>query len=149
LRIAVGSDHAGFELKEAVKERLAAQGHQVEDMGTHSPASTDYPDYAAQVARAVQAGRAERGVLICGSGIGMSMCANRFPGVRAVLAPSAEHARLGRQHNDANLLCLGQRLTPRDQALHILDVFMDTAFEGGRHQRRIQKIDTLCGGESA
>ena len=149
MRIAVGSDHAGFELKEALKQRLAAQGHQVDDKGAHSAESCDYPDYAAQVARAVQAGRAERGVLVCGSGIGMSMCANRFPGVRAVLAPSAEHARLGRLHNDANLLCLGQRLTPRDQALHILEVFLATPFEGGRHQRRIQKIDTLCGGPQA
>ncbi len=146
--IALGSDHAGLQLKEAVKERLAQLGHQALDLGTHTPDSTDYPDYAAAVARAVAGGQAARGVLVCGSGLGMCMTANRFAGVRAALAPTAEHARLGRLHNDANVLCLGQRLTPQAEALVILDAFLDTEFEGGRHQRRIDKMDALNGGGS-
>jgi ribose 5-phosphate isomerase B len=144
--IYVGGDHAGYRLKEAVKKRLEDQGRQVRDVGTFSTDSMDYPDPASETARAVADGRAERGVLVCGSGIGMSITANRFHGVRAVLAPTVEHARLGRLHNDANLLCLGERLTPRDLALEILDVFLNTEFEGGRHQRRIQKIEKVSGG---
>jgi len=143
---ALGSDHAGFALKEAVKKHLLGRGQQVEDLGVHSTDAADYPNQAAAVARAVAQGQAERGVLVCGSGVGMCMTANRFRGVRAVLAPTLEHARLGRQHNDANVLCLGQRLTPQDQALAILDVFLNTAFEGGRHQRRVDLIDALSGG---
>jgi ribose 5-phosphate isomerase B len=145
MRIAVGSDHAGYHLKEAVKAYLAGAGHQVLDMGTHGTDSTDYPLYAAQVAQAVTAGQAERGVLVCGSGLGMCMTANRFHGARAVLAPTLEHARLGRLHNDANILCLGERLTPRTEALAMLQVFLDTAFEGGRHQGRVDEIERLSG----
>ena len=148
MRIAVGSDHGGYNLKEAVKKRLQEQGHQVEDMGVFSDQASDYPEQAVAVAKAVAQGRAERGVLVCGSGVGMSITANRFHGVRAALAPTEEHARLGRQHNNANVLCLGERLTPQDQALAILDVFMNTEFEdGGRHQRRVAKIDSLTGGQ--
>ena len=145
MRIAIGSDHGGFNLKTAVGERLTALGHQVEDFGVFSTDSSDYPFQAAAVAQAVAQGRAERGVLVCGSGIGMCMTANRFPGVRAALAPTAEHARLGRAHNNANVLCLGERLTPADQALAILDVFLATDFDGGRHQRRIDEIDQVAG----
>lgn len=144
---AVGSDHAGFVLKEKVKERLASLGHQVEDMGVFSTESADYPLQAAEVAKAVAQGRVQRGVLVCGSGVGMCMTANRFNKVRAVLAPTVEHARLGRRHNDANVLCLGERLTPLDLALEILDAFLQTEFEGGRHQRRIDLIDSVCGGQ--
>jgi len=147
MRIAIGSDHGGFNLKAAVKDRLTALGHQVEDMGVFSTDSADYPFQAAAVAQAVAQGRAERGVLVCGSGIGMCMTANRFPGIRAALAPTAEHARLGRAHNNANVLCLGERLTPADQALAILDVFLATDFDGGRHQRRIEAIDQVAGPE--
>ena len=146
MRIAVGSDHAGFVLKEAVKKRLTGLDHEVEDMGVFSTDSADYPQQAAAVAKAVAQGRAQRGVLVCGSGVGMCMTANRFNKVRAVLAPTIDHARLGRQHNDANVLCLGERLTPLDQALEILDAFLQTEFEGGRHQRRIDLIDSVCGG---
>lgn len=143
MKIAVGSDHAGLDLKNAVKRRLEDQGHQVHDVGVYSPESTDYPQQASDVARAVQAGQAERGVLVCGSGVGMCMTANRFRGVRGVLAPTLEHAKLGREHNDANVLCMGERLTPTDTAMEILDAFMAAKFEGGRHQRRIDKIDSL------
>lgn len=146
MRIAIGSDHAGFHLKEAVKARLLELGHEVDDKGTHSTDSTDYPEQAAAVARAVAQGEVPRGVLICGSGIGMSITANRLHGVRAVLAPTLEHAKLGRLHNNANLLCMGERLTPQDLALEILQVFLETEFEGGRHERRVEKIDSLTGG---
>lgn len=144
--IALGSDHAGFQLKEALKEHLAGLGHQVDDKGTYSTDSTDYPEQAAAVAKAVAAGQAERGILICGSGVGMCMTANRFPGVRGVLAPTVEHAQLGRAHNDANVLCMGERLTPRGLAFEITQAFLDGEFEGGRHQRRVQKIDSLSKG---
>jgi ribose 5-phosphate isomerase B len=149
MRIAVGADHGGYNLKEAVKKRLEEQGHQVDDMGVFSDQASDYPEQASEVAKAVAGGNVDRGVLICGSGLGMCMTANRFHGVRGALAPTTEHARLGRAHNNANILCLGERLTPEDQALEILDVFMNTEFEsGGRHSRRVGKIDTLTGGQS-
>ena len=145
MKIIIGSDHGGFILKEAIKKRLAGLGHEVEDVGAFSADSTDYPEQAVPVAKAVASGRAGRGVLVCGSGIGVCMTANRFKGVRAVLSPSLEHARLGREHNNANVLCLGERLTPEDQALKILDTFLDTEFEGGRHIRRVEKIDSMSG----
>lgn len=145
MRFAIGSDHAGFQLKEKVKAELTAGGHQVEDVGAFSEESTSYADKAAAVAKAVQEGRAERGVLVCGSGVGMSMGANRFRGVRAVLAPSPEHARLGRLHNDANVLCLGQRLTKESDAMAALNNFLGTEFEGGRHAPRVAQLDSLLG----
>ena len=144
MKIVMGCDHAGLNLKEEVKKHLADQGHEIDDKGVHTPESTDYPDWAAQVAKAVAAGEADFGVLVCGSGIGMSITANRFKGVRAVLAPTMEHAKLGRQHNNGNVLCMGERLTPLDEALAITDTFLSTEFEGGRHERRVQKIDTLA-----
>ena len=146
MRIALGSDHAGFNLKEAVKEHLTDLGHQVTDMGAASRDSVDYPDYGAAVAKDVAAGRAERGVLVCGSGLGMCMVANRFHGVRAALGATAEHARLARLHNDANVLCLGERLTSQADAMEMIDIFLATAFEGGRHQGRLQKIESLSEG---
>ncbi len=149
MHIAVGADHGGYYLKEAVKKSLEEQGHQVEDMGVFSDQASDYPEQASAVAKAVAGDKADRGVLVCGSGLGMCMTANRFHGVRGALAPTLEHARLGRQHNNANVLCLGERLTPTDQALEILNVFMNTQFEdGGRHERRVAKIETLTGGQS-
>lgn len=147
MKIVMGCDHAGLNLKEEIKKHLAAQGQQIDDKGVHTPDSTDYPDWAAQVAKAVQAGEADFGILVCGSGIGMSITANRFRGVRAVLAPTIEHAKLGRQHNNGNVLCVGERLTPLDEALAITDAFLSTDFEGGRHERRVQKIDTLAEGQ--
>lgn len=145
MRIFVGSDHAGFELKEAVKNYLVQVGHEVQDQGVFSTDSSDYPEQAAAVANGVSRGQAERGVLVCGSGVGMSVTANRFQGVRAVLASSAEYARMARRHNDSNLLCLGQRFTPEKEAMEILDVFLAEPFEGGRHARRVAKIDAVAG----
>ena len=141
--IAIGADHAGFSLKEQLKAWLAAGGHRVIDHGTHSTASVDYPDYAAAVAEAVRAGGAERGVLVCGSGIGMAMAANKVAGVRAAVAGDPDVARLSRQHNDANVLALGARLTTPTQALAVVQAWLATPFEGGRHARRVDKLSQL------
>ena len=141
--IALGADHAGWELKEALKAWLIEHGHQVLDFGTHSPDSVDYPDYAAQVAEAVSAGKVERGVLVCGTGIGMAISANKVPGARAVNCSDLYAARISREHNDANILALGGRLTSADAAVDILRVWLDTAFAGGRHSRRVEKIAAL------
>lgn len=137
----VASDHAGHALKEELKRDLDARGVPYRDLGAPSEESVDYPDYAHQLAAAVERGEAERGLLVCGSGQGMAMTANRHPGVRAALAWSEESARLSRQHNDANVLSLAGRLTPADEARRILRVWLDTPFEGGRHQRRVGKIE--------
>jgi ribose 5-phosphate isomerase B len=145
MKIKIGADHAGFNLKETLKDRLISLGHEVDDVGVYSTDSADYPEPAANVAKAVAAGEAQRGVLVCGSGIGVCMTANRIHGARAVLSPTVEHAKLGREHNNANVVCLGERLTPEDLALDILDTFLNTPFEGGRHQRRVDKIDSLTG----
>jgi ribose 5-phosphate isomerase B len=143
--IAIGADHAGFSLKEQLRRWLAADGHHVIDHGTHSTDSVDYPDYAALVARTVRDGGAERGVLVCGSGIGMAMAANKVGGVRAVVAGDPEVARLSRQHNDANVLALGARLTAPTQALDVVRAWLATPFEGGRHTRRVDKLAQLDG----
>jgi glycine hydroxymethyltransferase len=145
MRIAIGADHAGFPLKEQVRAALEKRGHQVADFGTDSQQSTDYPDYAALVAREVAAGRADRGVLVCFTGVGMSMAANKIPGIRAALGTSVDEVRLVRQHNDANILTLGAKFTDAATADALLDVFLDTEFEGGRHSRRVAKIAQLEG----
>jgi ribose 5-phosphate isomerase B len=141
--IALGADHAGFELKEALKAWLIDGGYQVLDFGTHSPESVDYPDYAAQVAEAVAGHKVERGVLVCGTGIGMAIAANKMPGVRAALCSDLFTARMSREHNDANVLTLGGRLMGREMALDILRMWLETEFLGGRHQRRVDKIDEI------
>jgi len=141
MRIAVGSDHAGFALRRALHARLAALGHAIEDCGCPGEESCDYPDYAARVAGAVAAGRAERGVLVCGTGIGMSMAANRRRGVRAALVHDRFTARMSREHNDANVLCLGARVLDERHAIELALYWMTVAFEGGRHQRRTAAID--------
>lgn len=138
--IAVGADHAGFSLKEGLKAWLVAEGHVVLDYGTHSTDSVDYPDFAAPVAEAVAAGRAERGVLVCGSGAGMAIAANKVPGVRAAVATDVEAARLGRQHNDTNVLALGARVTQPALAREVVAVWLATTFAGGRHARRVEKL---------
>lgn len=143
MKIAIGADHAGFLLKEAIRKKLIRDGHQVEDVGTHSNASVDYPDFAREVAQKVAAGEADRGILICYTGVGMSIAANKVPGVRAALGVNPDEVRLTRQHNDANILTLGAILTTPEQAERLVDVFLATEFEGGRHARRVQKIADL------
>ncbi len=143
MRVAIGADHAGFLLKEAIKRALATLAVEVEDLGTGSADSVDYPDFAARVARGVAAGTYDRGILVCGTGIGMAMAANKIAGVRAAPVVDADTARLARAHNDANVLALGARVTTPDRALEIVRVFLDTPFEGGRHQRRVDKISGL------
>jgi ribose 5-phosphate isomerase B len=138
--VALGADHAGFELKEALKAWLIDQGYQILDYGAHSPDAVDYPDYAAQVAEAVADQKVERGVLICGTGIGMAIAAGKVPGVRAALCSDLYTARMSREHNDANVLTLGGRLMGPEMALDILRMWIETDFAGGRHQRRVDKI---------
>ncbi len=141
MKIAIGSDHAGFRYKEAIKELLQSLGHNVTDFGTHSEEPVDYPLFIRPVAEAVARGEFERGVVLGGSGNGEAMTANRVKGVRCALCWNVESARLARQHNDANLLSLGQRVMPLEIALEIVRVWLTTPFEGGRHQRRIDLID--------
>jgi RpiB/LacA/LacB family sugar-phosphate isomerase len=143
LTIALGADHAGFELKQALKDALGAHGARLHDLGTHSSDSTDYPDYAQAVAQAVAQGRADYGVLVCSTGIGMSVAANKVPGVRAALVFNEDMARLARAHNNANVLCLGARQTSPEQARQILHAFLQTRFEGGRHDRRVHKLEAV------
>ena len=136
LSVALGADHAGWDLK----AWLTRNGHQVLDFGTHGPDSVDYPDYALQVAEAVTVGKVERGVLICGTGIGMTIAANKVSGIRAALCGDVFTARMSREHNDANVLALGGRLSGRETGLEILRAWIETPFAGGRHARRVDKI---------
>jgi ribose 5-phosphate isomerase B len=138
--VAVGADHAGVALKNKLKEELVRKGFSVLDVGTNTDESVDYPDFGSAVAEAVAGGKASRGVLVCGTGIGMAIAANRRPGIRAAVVHCGEEAALARQHNDANVLCIGARLTTEYVAQHCLDVFLQTAFEGGRHARRVGKL---------
>jgi ribose 5-phosphate isomerase B len=139
MKLAIGCDHAGLALKTELLDALKGRA-EVQDLGTTSGESVDYPDFASKVARAVGKGEVERGVLVCGTGIGMSIVANKFRGVRAALCTSELEARMARAHNDANVLCLGQRVIGPGQARAILDVFLATPFEGGRHAQRVKKI---------
>ncbi len=141
--LALGADHAGWAVKVALEAHLTGLGYGVRDLGTHSAESTDYPDYAHAVASAVAEGRADYGVLVCATGIGMSIAANKVPGVRAALVFNAEGAALGRSHNDANVLVFGAKFTPPEEAVRLLDRFLATAFEGGRHARRLGKLEPL------
>lgn len=141
MKIAIGADHAGFQLKESLKVALKEAGHDVVDAGCPSEERCDYPDYARKVAQAVAQGKAERGVLVCGSGIGMCMSANKVKGIRAAVLRMEEDARLSREHNDANIACLGGRLTRPQEAQKLLSIFLKTPFEGGRHVPRVQKIE--------
>ena len=140
LPIAIGADHAGFEYKEQIKKMLMGAGWQVSDKGTHSLDSTDYPDYAHPVAAMVETGEAAAGILVCGSGNGVCMTANKHKGIRAALCWNEELASLARQHNNANVICIPSRFVPLDVAEKMASVFLDTAFEGGRHERRVEKI---------
>lgn len=140
MKISIGSDHAGFDYKEAIKDHLINAGHEVSDCGTFSTASCDYPDYAHAVAKAVEEGVSQMGVLICGSANGVCITANKHAGVRAALCWEKEIAVLARSHNDANVICLPARFVVIDSALDMVDVFLSTPFEGGRHQARVSKI---------
>lgn len=139
--IPIASDHAGFALKEHLKKVLDKLGVPYQDLGTTSAESVDYPDFAKKVAEAVSSGQSDRGLLVCGSGQGMAMTANRYPGVRAAVAIDEEMAQLSREHNDANILTLGGRLTEPDQAERIVKVWLETPFSGGRHATRVAKIE--------
>jgi ribose 5-phosphate isomerase B len=140
-RIPIASDHAGFELKERLRAALQRRGFEVEDLGTHDTASTDYADFAHPLAREVSTGGARRGVLLCGTGLGMSYVANRYPHVRAAVAWAPEIAELARHHNDANVLVLPARFVTPEDAERILDAWLSAPFDGGRHERRIEKIE--------
>jgi ribose 5-phosphate isomerase B len=143
MKIGIGSDHAGFRYKESIKHYLAAQGHEVIDFGTESEAPVDYPLFIRPVALAVTRSEVDRGIVLGGSGNGEAMCANRVSGVRCALCWNLESARLARQHNDANMISLGQRLLTEAEALGIVGVWLNTPFAGGRHIRRIQMLDEL------
>lgn len=140
LPLAIGCDHAGFEYKENLRKMLSAAGWQVEDKGTYSLDSTDYPDYAHPVAAMVEEGRATAGILVCGSGNGVCMTANKHQGIRAALCWNEELASLARQHNNANVICLPSRFVDYATAELMVDTFLKTAFEGGRHEKRVNKI---------
>lgn len=143
MKIAVGADHAGFLLKEELRRELEQKGHEVIDRGTHSQQSADFPDYAELVARDVAEGRADRGILVCWTGVGMSIAANKVRGIRAALGTNPEEVDLVRAHNDANVLTLGAKFTDAATAQALVDIFLTREFEGGRHSRRVAKIAAL------
>jgi len=147
--IAVGSDHAGYALKEQLAGELRDLGHEVLDLGAHSTDRADYPDFGAAVGRSVAGGDADLGVCVCGSGIGIAMAANKVPGVRAATVHDATSARLTRQHNDANVICLGERLTGPEVASEAMRAWLDAEFEGGRHAGRVDKLSDLDGSAGA
>jgi ribose 5-phosphate isomerase B len=143
MKIVLASDHAGFDYKEHLKAVLTGRGHDVVDAGTHSADPVDYPDFIGLAARMVQAGKAEAGVVFGGSGNGEAMAANRFHGVRCAIAWNQDSARLGKQHNNANVLSIGQRMVAKEDLMPIVDAWLDAAFEGGRHVRRLEKLEML------
>jgi ribose 5-phosphate isomerase B len=140
MKISIGADHAGFALKEQLRQALEQKGYQVVDEGTHSSASCDYPDYAEAVAHDVAEGRADRGILVCSTGIGMSIAANKVPGIRAALVTDVFMARMAKEHNNANVLVLGGRVLDEQKACDLVGAWLDASFEGGRHQGRLDKI---------
>ena len=143
MKIVVGSDHAAYELKEAIKAKLISEGHEVIDVGCDSTESVDYPKYGHAVGRAVASGEAERGIAVCGSGIGISIACNKVPGIRAALCTSVEMAEMCRRHNNANVVCMGARMISRELAFDIVDTWMTTDFEAGKHLRRINEIEDI------
>src|SRR5690348_15933921 len=142
-RIALGADHAGFQAKESIKRYLESAGYDVSDQGTWAEESVDYPDFALKVARRVQQGQDDLGILVCGTGIGMAMAANKIGGVRAAVAHNAMTARMSREHNDANVLAVGARVLNEHQIMEVVGSFLGAQFAGGRHQRRVDKISEL------
>lgn len=143
MKIALGADHAGYELKDKIRRHLQQKGIQVQDEGTASGESVDYPDYARLVAHDVSQNRADLGILVCGSGIGMAMAANKVAGIRAANVSSEYQAQMSREHNNANLLTLGSRILKEEEALRIVDQWLSASFAGGRHERRVEKIAAI------
>lgn len=143
MKIVLGSDHAGFSLKETIKEHLSSQGYEIIDCGTDSEESVDYPDFGAKVAKTICDGVCEKGILVCGTGIGISIAANKLPGIRAAVCHDLFTAQASREHNDANILAMGARVIESSLALEMVDLWLSTPFSGGRHQRRIDKISAL------
>ena len=143
MKIALGSDHGGINLRRLIGEHLSKQGHTISDFGTDTTESCDYPKYAESVSRSVAAGESELGILVCGSGIGMSIAANKIAGIRAALCFNTYMGQMTRLHNNANVLCLGERVLGQGTAMAIVDAFVSTSFEGGRHQRRLDLITEL------
>lgn len=143
MKIAIGCDHGGLHLKQEIKELVTTLGHEVEDFGTHSTESCDYPDIAEPVAHAVTGGKADRGILICGTGIGIGISANKIKGIRAALCHDSFSAKYSRLHNDANILTMGERVIGPGLAKDIVTIWLNTEFEGGRHARRVEKISAL------
>lgn len=143
MKIALGADHAGYELKEKIKQHLQQRQIAVQDDGTNSTESVDYPDFAAKVAHDVSGRRADLGILVCGSGIGMAISANKIDGIRAANVSSEYEAQMSREHNNANVLALGSRILKEDEAIRIVDKWLATSFAGGRHERRVEKITQL------
>ena len=139
--ISMGADHAGFSVKEKIREYLESKGYILLDKGAYSEDSVDYPEFGHAVGNSVQSGESEKGIVVCGSGIGISMAANKIEGIRAALCTSAEHAQMSRLHNDANVLAIGARMTDYDVITDIIDTWLSTDFEGGRHSRRVNKIE--------
>ncbi len=143
MKIAMGADHAGYLLKDRIRQYVTDRGHQVIDEGTNTSDSVDYPDYALKVAEDVAAGRAERGILVCGSGIGMAIAANKVPGIRAANISNVYEAQVSREHNNLNVLTLGGRILDETDAAHIVQIWLDTPFSGGRHSGRLEKIHEI------
>lgn len=143
MKLALGADHGGYSLKELLKQHLQEQGHEIEDFGTYDTASCNYPVYAEKVARAVAGGQAELGILICGTGIGMSIAANKIKGIRAAAVSDCFAAQATREHNNSNILCLGERIVGSGLAMRIADTWLNAAFQGGRHQTRVDMISAL------
>ena len=141
MKIVMGSDHAGFPLKEEVKQKLLNEGHEIIDVGTHSAESVDYPIYGKAVGEEVAAGEAERGIVVCGSGIGISIACNKVKGIRCALCTSVEMAEMCRRHNDANVIAMGARMIEKDLAFAMVDKWLETEFEGGKHLRRINMLE--------
>lgn len=141
--IAIGSDHGGYLLKEEIKKHLEEKGYEFKDFGTDSTASCDYPVYAEKVCRAIQSGECEKGILVCGTGIGMSMCANKCKGIRAAVCGDHFSAEFTRRHNNANVLCLGARVIGSGVAMQLVDIFLTTEYEGGRHEKRVEMMMEL------
>jgi ribose 5-phosphate isomerase B len=143
-KVALASDHGGYQLKNEIKEYIISKGYEAIDLGTHSEESVDYPEFGAKAAKSVLAGEADCAIIMCGSGIGISITANRFVGIRAALCSDTYDAKMCRLHNDANIMAIGGRITTIERAVDMIDIFLETEFEGGRHQRRIDLIDKLA-----